>query len=103
MSKIDDEDYTYTSSQQIVQGCGFDFVEALYIENLATEGGFNNFSDGTFSHNMEWLTIEAINFINEDSVSDYGCLIFILFHFFCPCLFLILFPSRLSLINKIQG
>jgi hypothetical protein len=37
----------------------------LYTENLAKEGGFNDYSDGTFSHNMEWITYEAISFINE--------------------------------------
>ena len=48
--------------------CGFSTVEGLYIENLASEGaegGFNNYSDGTFSHNMEWITYEAVQFINS--------------------------------------
>jgi arylsulfatase A-like enzyme len=59
--------YTYSGAQETVQGCGFDYVEALYVENLASEGGFNSYSDGSFSHNMEWVTAEAITFINESS------------------------------------
>ena len=42
-------------------------VEGLYIENLARDDELNNYSDGTFSHNMEWITSEAIKVINEDS------------------------------------
>jgi len=64
LSNIEDEDYTYDHARGIVQGCGFDTVEAMYIENLSKEGGFNTYSDGSFSHNMEWMTHEAIKFIN---------------------------------------
>ena len=69
LTKFEDSAYTYANSQQTIQGCGFDTVEGLYIENLASEGGFNNYSDGTFSHNMEWITVEAINFINDAASS----------------------------------
>ena len=62
---VRDNAYTYDFAQDTVRGCGFDFVESLYIENLNSNGGFY---DGTFSHNMEWLTVEAINFI-DDAVS----------------------------------
>ena len=46
---------------------------ALYIENLADgeDSAFNSYSDGSFSHNMEWITYEAIEFINE-SVAEVG-------------------------------
>lgn len=50
-----------------VKECGFDTVEGLYIENLARDDELNNYSDGTFSHNMEWITSEAIKVINDDS------------------------------------
>ena len=47
------------------------FLIGLYIENLqASEEDFNNYSDGTFSHNMEWITYEAIKFINETAAQD---------------------------------
>ena len=61
--------------------CGFDFVEGLFMENLVSEGEFNNYSDGTFSHNMEWITYEAIDFINS-SVSA-GVSVFITVIRFC--------------------
>ena len=68
LSRINKSTYTYDSAVDIVKECGFDIVEGLYIENLAaSEGDFNNFSDGTFSHNMEWITSEAIKIIEEDS------------------------------------
>lgn len=57
-----------------VKQCGFDIVEGLYIENLVWDGDeFNNYSDGTFSHNMEWITEEAIKVINEDSEEVRQC------------------------------
>lgn len=65
LSKINRNNYQYDSAVETVQGCGFDHVGGLYVENMDDEDdGFNNFSDGTFSHNMEWITHEAINFIN---------------------------------------
>jgi len=67
LSRIDDASYTYDGAVDVVKGCGFDTVGSLYVENLA--GGrreeFNSFSDGTFSHNMEHMTYEAIQFIND--------------------------------------
>ena len=68
LSKIKDDEYTYAAAVETVKQCGFSTVEGLYIENLASEGaegGFNNYSDGTFSHNMEWITYEAVQFINS--------------------------------------
>jgi hypothetical protein len=67
LSSINDRRYTYESAQETVKGCGFTTVDGLYVENLKAEGSFNNFSDGTFSHNMEWLTWQAIQVINENS------------------------------------
>ncbi len=47
------------------------FFLGLYIENLeANEEDFDNYSDGTFSHNMEWITYEAIKFINQTAAQD---------------------------------
>jgi hypothetical protein len=43
----------------------------LYIENLEdSEDESNLYSDGSFSHNMEWITYEAISFINETVQTD---------------------------------
>ena len=71
LSSIRDDSYTYEGAVETVQGCGFDTVAGLYIENLAAkEAEFDNYSDGTFSHNMEWITHEAIDFINEASDAD---------------------------------
>ena len=51
-----------------MEGCGFDFVDALYIENM---GDDNSYTDGSFSHNMEFITHEAIRFIEDnDNVSS---------------------------------
>lgn len=69
LSRFQDSTYNYDSARATVKGCGFDYVEALYIENLNSEGDFDNYSDGSFSHNQEWLTVEAINFINDQSSS----------------------------------
>jgi len=71
LSTIKDEDYNYDEARGIVQNCGFDTVEALYIENLSKEGGFNSYCDEIkFSHNMEWMTYEAIKFINTTIADD---------------------------------
>ena len=68
LSRINKSTYTYDSAVDTVKECGFDIVEGLYVENLASsEDDFNNFSDGTFSHNMEWTTSEIIKVIKEDS------------------------------------
>ena len=44
----------------------------LFIENLQKEGGFNSYSDGTFSHNIEWMVYEAIGFINATTSAVSG-------------------------------
>ena len=67
LSSINDRRYTYDGARDIVKGCGFTHVEGLYIENLNNAGGFNNYHDGSFSHNMEWITHEAIKIINENT------------------------------------
>ncbi len=51
LSAIKDETYTYDNSVHIVEGCGFDTVTGLYIENLkdgSDDDPFGNFGDGTF-------------------------------------------------------
>jgi len=57
-------DYDYSTVQQSIRDCGFNFSEGIYVEN------FGSFSDGSFSHNMEWVTKHAIDFINDDSSTD---------------------------------
>lgn len=53
---------------ETVKACGFSKVGGLYIENLAASvGEFNNYSNGSFSHNMEWITYEAVEFINAEA------------------------------------
>ena len=69
MSRIDKGEYNYGYAQDVIEGCGFDFVDGLYIENMGSVAG-DTFSDGTFSHNMEWVTYEAINFIKNDYTDD---------------------------------
>jgi len=59
----DVDNFNYADNQATVQQCGFEAVEGLYVENLG-------FSDGTFSHNMEWITHEAITFINETAEDE---------------------------------
>jgi len=67
LSKFDGNTYDYDAAVETVQACGFDFVDALYIENMeSNEDDFDNYNDGTFSHNMEFVTYEAINFINDN-------------------------------------
>lgn len=73
LSRFNNNQYTYSNAVATVHNCGFDVVDGLYIENLAAnENEFNNYSDGTFSHNMEWITYEAVNFIN-DQASQVSC------------------------------
>ena len=68
LSRIDKDKYTYAGAVETVKACGFSKVGGLYIENLAAgAGAFNNYSDGTFSHNMEWITHEAVEFINTEA------------------------------------
>jgi len=66
LTKFDEPTYTYSDAQTLIEGCGFDYVDGLYVENLATEPDlYNNFHDGSYSHNMEWVTQTAIEFINN--------------------------------------
>eukprot|EP00536_Pseudo-nitzschia_multiseries_P014063 jgi/Psemu1/291231/fgenesh1_pg.652_\ len=78
LTKIKEEVYTYERATDYVKRCGFTDVSAVYVENMANgeDKEFNSFSDGTFSHNMEWVTHEAIKFINETSQSaltEFSC------------------------------
>ena len=72
LSKINKNEYTYAGAVETVKQCGFSTVEGLYIENLD-----DNYSDGSFSHNMEWITYEAVQFINSQdekvSASLFDC------------------------------
>ena len=68
LSAIDAKSYKYEDSVDVVKACGFDAVGALYVENMLNDdGGWYSSSDASFSHNMEWLTHDAIEFI-KDSV-----------------------------------
>ena len=68
LSFISQPTYTYDSAVDTVKDCGFDTVDGLYIENLADdEDEFNNYRDGTFSHNLEWLTQAAVKVIEDES------------------------------------
>jgi len=62
LSTIDYSQYSYEYARSLVKECGFDHVSGLYAENLDHE-----FSDGSFSHNMEWITHEAIQEMKRDS------------------------------------
>jgi len=62
------QDYSYPKGQDEIKKCGFDFVDGLYYENLNAMDYPEGFvTDGSFSHNMEWITYEAINFIEDDN------------------------------------
>jgi len=67
LSSIPEDEYTYEKAVDIVKGCGFTTVGGLYVDNLwyydGIRGKPNN--EGAFSHNMEWVTHEAIKFIEE--------------------------------------
>lgn len=65
-----DSNYTYAAKVDEVKGCGFDYAGAVYAENLYDEN-IQEVDSGTgygtdFSHNMEWVTAEGIDFINCD-------------------------------------
>lgn len=56
------DNYDYDSYRGRIRSCGFDYAEAIYAENL------NNFwSDGSFSHNMEFLAQKAEEFLRDES------------------------------------
>jgi len=68
LSEIRPKQYDYKSAVNKVKACGFTHVSGLYVENLARgKRAFNNYSDGSFSHNMEWITYEATEFIDESA------------------------------------
>lgn len=51
-------EYEYDKGVEEVMGCGFDYVDGMYLENLG-----DGFTEGKFSHNMEWVTDSAITFL----------------------------------------
>jgi arylsulfatase A-like enzyme len=57
--------YDYTRIQNQIRQCGFDAAEAIYHENLSSDWT----QGGTFTHNMEHLTIRAMEFIDA-AVTD---------------------------------
>ena len=65
--------YTYDRIRNDIRGCGFDFAEAIYKENLWG----NWYGDAT--HNMEHLTSEAFKFI-EEAVQEDGKPFFLYFN-----------------------
>jgi len=68
LSKFNEGQFTYAGAQTTVEGCGFDKVDGLYVNNLEVNSAeYNNIHDGSFSHNMEWVTETAIEFINDDT------------------------------------
>ena len=62
LSSVDYANYTYDYAKSLVNECGFEHVSGLYPENLGHE-----FNDGSFSHNMEWVTAEAVEEIRRGS------------------------------------
>ena len=50
----------YAVAQAAVRGAGFDVAEAIFISNLNTCGAT---CSATFSHNTEWVTHEALQFM----------------------------------------
>ena len=63
LSDIDSSDYNYNSAVETIKRCGFTNVGGLYVENLWYFDDY--YEDGTFTHNMEWVTREAIDFIDS--------------------------------------
>ncbi|GMH60657.1 hypothetical protein TrRE_jg13499 [Triparma retinervis] len=55
---------SYAEQQGLIQECGFDFADGLYWENMG--GVF----DGDFTHNMEWVTEKAVDFIHDAADSN---------------------------------
>lgn len=67
LSDIKSNAYNYESAVETVKSCGFDHVGGLYIENMwyFDNDSYDDDIDGNFSHNMEWITHEAIEFIDS--------------------------------------
>lgn len=63
LTSDDGGSYSYSRIRNDIKGCGFDFAEAIYKENLWGDW----YGDAT--HNMEHVTSEAIHFI-EEAVED---------------------------------
>lgn len=74
LSKVNTSyDFSYDEYRETVKSCGFDFAEALYAENLDndhTQGVDLDVDDQQFTHNMEWVTHEAVNFIHTSANAD---------------------------------
>ena len=62
LSRRTDESYNYDTYTAAIRDCGFDFAEGIYAENLR---GFWN--DGSFSHNMEYITDQAQTFLRNST------------------------------------
>ena len=72
LSRLGRNEYSYETAVNTVENCGFEYVDGLYIENLnddETDSAVGTYRDGTFSHNMEWITHVAIDFMQQEDVS----------------------------------
>jgi len=67
LTEIDKDTYKYENAVSSMKECGFDTVGGLYIENLwvVDEHFMGTYNDGSFSHNMEWVTSEALKVIKR--------------------------------------
>eukprot|EP00547_Thalassionema_nitzschioides_P016687 CAMPEP_0194251322 /NCGR_PEP_ID=MMETSP0158-20130606/25181_1 /TAXON_ID=33649 /ORGANISM="Thalassionema nitzschioides, Strain L26-B" /LENGTH=490 /DNA_ID=CAMNT_0038988429 /DNA_START=32 /DNA_END=1501 /DNA_ORIENTATION=- len=63
LGNTDRDNYDYDAFREHVQGCGFDYAEALYAENLWDDIYWTEWH----SHNMEYMTERAVNFITTTS------------------------------------
>eukprot|EP00930_Biecheleria_cincta_P035177 TRINITY_DN24214_c0_g1_i1.p1 TRINITY_DN24214_c0_g1~~TRINITY_DN24214_c0_g1_i1.p1 ORF type:complete len:1256 (-),score=115.94 TRINITY_DN24214_c0_g1_i1:366-4064(-) len=54
---------SYVEQQQSILACGFDWADGIYVENVETPK-FASSAGGNWSHNMEWVTERAIDFIS---------------------------------------
>jgi len=66
LSETNSTTYTYENAQDEIKECGFDYVDGLYVENL----NFFNNRNISVSHNHEWVTAKAIEFINDTGDKD---------------------------------
>eukprot|EP00928_Gymnodinium_smaydae_P081382 TRINITY_DN64918_c0_g1_i1.p1 TRINITY_DN64918_c0_g1~~TRINITY_DN64918_c0_g1_i1.p1 ORF type:complete len:544 (-),score=52.82 TRINITY_DN64918_c0_g1_i1:54-1685(-) len=53
---------SYAEQQKNIESCGFTWADGIYLENFDS-GAFA--SSGDLSHNMEWVTAKAIEFIES--------------------------------------
>jgi len=63
LSEVEKSEYSYEKSVKQIERCGFDYVDGIYMENLF-------FFNGTISHNMEWVTAKAIEFLKQTTTND---------------------------------